>query len=212
MKRFAIYGSVLMTLGIGLAACASLEKVREGEKREFTTAYRHEDRLVEKFNVDNVTSAPLRFVVMADVHVPTRKAFDLVSKDLPSWVAKVKKVKWDNSHSEIKGSYGAGSVRLCSFDGHKLVENITYWDEGRVYAYALDPERSDIPFPIKEHLGVMIVEDDGNGGSLITIREYYDKKFNLMAIIVTPYMRSMMVDSLENIVNKYGGQLVAPNL
>lgn len=193
-----------------LGACSSLPK--EGSERKYQSNISHHSERISNLNVRDFTNAPLRIVVMARLNVTTDKAFELVSKDLPVWFEKIPSVQWDHTNSENKKTFGAGSTRTCALDGDKLFENIRYWDEGKMYAYAADMSKSTVSMPIIDHLGVFIIESDGSGGSLVTWRQYYNKKFSLMGPMLTWYMRTQMMEEGFNVlVKKFGGELVSPN-
>jgi len=202
----AIFIAITVLLG-----CSSVPKQDEGSKSIFTTSYKHENKKIEGFDVSNYTDAPLQVVTMVRVEMSPEEAFKLVAIDIPKWFAEIPSLDWNHDNSENKNTFGKGSERRCELDGDLLVENIYHWQEGKMYAYAVDMEKSKVGFPVEDQLGVFLVESDGNGGSLITWRQYYNKKFHIMAPIVTWMIRNKMMEKgFESIVAQYGGDMVAP--
>lgn len=200
---------ILTLITIALFSLQASAAPQQGSEPRYTSHYRHADRQIGHFDVDQSTSAPLQIVLMARLNVPTDQAFDLVSRQLTSWVAQIPHVEWDHKNSTTAGECGKGSVRVCAFGKGKIVENIAYWKEGAIYAYKADGERSTASFPIKNHLGVFIVESDGQGGSLITWRQYFNRKFSLMAPMVSWGMRTKVMEpGLRKLIAQHGGELI----
>lgn len=189
-------------------SCAALP--REGSAPQYTSKYRHDGRVIDGFEIDQVTAAPLQIVVMGRFNVAPAEMFDLTSRRLPEWFTAIPSVAWDNSRSAQPGAPSQGSLRSCELDGDKLVERMELWREGSIYAYAADMARSTVPFPVEHHLGLFVVESDGASGSLVTWRQYYDRKVTPTALFVNMMMRGMMVDGFKVLASKYGGELVEP--
>lgn len=210
MKKTTVVLALLPASAVALLGLTAAAAPLEGSAPRYTSHYRHADRKVELLNVDQYTGAPLQIVLMARLNLAPEQTFDLVSRQLPKWVSQIPHVDWDHSHSATAGQCAPGSVRVCAFGQDQVVENIRYWQEGRLYAYSADPERSTAPFPIKNHLGVFIVESDGKGGSLLTWRQYFNRKFSLMAPMAGWGMRRVMKPALEKLVEQHGGELVTP--
>lgn len=132
-----------LILAIGVAAswffiAAAARAIEEGDARRYTTSYRHTDRTVDAFNVDDFSNAPLQIVVMANVEVTPERAFQLVAVELDKWFLAVGNIRFENAQS-VNGpsEIGAGSVRSCDLDGELLVENIPYWQPDHAYAYSI---------------------------------------------------------------------------
>lgn len=189
-------------------ACASLPL--EGSAPRYTSKHRHGDRVLDGFRIDEVTTAPLQIVVMGRFDVPPADMFDLTSRRLPEWFTAIPSIAWDNSNASRPGLPSQGSLRSCELDGDRLVERMAMWREGAAYAYAADMAQSTVPFPVEHHLGLFVVESDGGKGSLVTWRQYYDRKARPTALFVNTMMRGMMVDGFERLAAKYGGELVEP--
>lgn len=205
----------VISLGIlvSTTGCSSLPKTTEGATLATRSQYMHNQAKIDQFNIDTYTDSPLQVVVMANLKVPPEKAFDLVARDLPSWFEGIPSVEWNHDGSKNKNTFGEGSTRKCQFNGDLLVENINFWDEGHIYSYSAKMDQSTVSMPIYDHLGLFIVESDKKGGSIVTWRQYFKKKFHMMSPIMNWYMRTKMMEpNLQNIVNKYGGTLIEPKL
>lgn len=206
------------TIAIGIATssflvAAAARAIAEGEAREYTTSYQHADRTVDALRVDDFTDAPLQIVVMARVQTTPERAFQLVAIELDEWFLALGNIRFDNTRS-VNGpsEIGAGSVRSCDLDGDLLVEDLLYWQPSRVYAYSIQFDKGTVKMPIENHLGVFIVEADGSGGSLITWRQYFNKRFHIMAPFLNYYMRnSLMKKGLGELIETHGGSFVEPN-
>ncbi|MFI5337333.1 MAG: SRPBCC family protein [Opitutales bacterium] len=212
MKTSLVLLALLSLSAVALPGLTAASAPSEGSAPQFTSHYRHNDRKVDQLNIDQLTVAPLQIVMMARVNLPPEQTFDLVSRQLPQWVSQIPHVAWDNTHSAAAGQCGSGSVRQCAFGHDQIVENIRFWQEGRLYAYSIDPEKSTASFPIRNHLGVFIVESDGQGGSLVTWRQYFNRKFSLMAPMAGFGMRHVMKPALAKLVEQHGGELVTPDI
>jgi len=64
--------------------------------------------------------------------------------------------------------------------GTEAVETISYWEEGLGYGYSLHDNPN---IPLTEHLAVLQVETDSNGGSLVTYRQYFEPEDSIMTSI-----------------------------
>jgi len=62
-----------------------------------------------------------------------------------------------------------------------------------------------------KHMGVFIVEDDGQGGSLVTWRIYFDGTFIGVAPILSFILGNQVVDKgIDNLIKIYGGTNLEP--
>lgn len=202
---------ITVLLAVALLGLTALASPQEGSAPRYTSHYRHADRTIDGFDVSQSTTAPLQIVVMARLDVSPATAFDLVSRQLTTWIAQIPHVEWDHASAATAGTCSQGSVRVCEFGKGRVVEHIAFWEDGQVYAYRADPARSTTKFPIKNHLGVFIVESDGQGGALVTWRQYFNRKFSLMAPMVGYGMRTRIMEpGLRKLVTQHGGELVQP--
>lgn len=206
----SLFFIAILALTTGRAAYA---KIPEGSSANTTSQYQHNQTKIDGFNIEKYTDSPLQVVVMAHVKAPPEKTFDLVARDFPAWFEGIPSIEWDHAKSAHKNTYGEGTIRKCQFNSDLLVENINYWDECRMYSYSALMDQSTVSMPVYDHLGVFIVESDTQGGSIITWRQYFKKKFHIMSPMMTWYMRTKMMEpNLQNIVDKYGGTLIEPKI
>lgn len=211
MKTIPRVLALLVLCAVALSGRGLAASPQEGSAPKYTSHYHHDTRQIEQLNIDQFTGAPLQIVMMVRLDLPPEKAFDAVSRQLPQWVSQIPHVAWDHSNSALSGQCGTGSIRKCAFGKDSIVENIRHWQEGRVYAYSIDPAQSTASFPIKNHLGVFIVESDGNGGSLVTWRQYFNRRLSLMAPMAGFGMRRIMKPGLLKLAADQHGELVEPN-
>lgn len=210
MNSPATWLSLLTLSTVGLLLPSTASASSQGAATHPASRYRKHDRKIGPLDVNRFTAAPLQIVMMARLDLAPEKTFELVSRQLPQWVAQIPHVAWDNSHSATAGQCGTGSVRQCAFGKDQVVEHIRFWQEGSLYAYSADPDKSTAPFPIKNHLGVFIIESDGQGGSLLTWRQYFNRKFSLLAPMAGFGMRRIMKPALQKLVAQHGGELITP--
>lgn len=165
-----------------------------------------DDRALGSLQVDTITSSPLQIELMAQLDVPPERAFELVSEEIPSWFKAIPSLTWDTSASATENMIDVGAVRTCEFGGATLFEEIQHWDDSLgadgslSYAYRIDQERSTAKAPINSHMGVMMVASDGEGGSVLTWRQYYKRNVSIMAPMVNFGLRSQMSGALDELV------------
>lgn len=166
-----------------------------------------EERRVGAFSVDSVTSSPLQIEVKFRVEVEPRRAFELVFSDISSWFTEVGGIVWDHGKSK-NGPNAAGteSTRNCSFGKDALFETIVHYDAPRAYAYRIDMEQSTASFPVKDQLAIFVVEPATNGGSNVTWRQYYRKKFHPLALVINFMLKQkIMRKNIKNLLQQHGG-------
>ncbi|MGL1904002.1 MAG: hypothetical protein OCC49_17825 [Fibrobacterales bacterium] len=211
MKKLLSITITGLTL-LAVVGCSGSMNMRQSDSTRYNTMYDHGDRTIGKYNVNNYTNAPLQIVKMVHLKVPTAKAFDLVAKDIPQWFDGISDLVWDHSKSP-SGEFGAGSTRMCKIDEDTVYENIRVWEDGKIYAYQIDMERSTSGFPMSEHVGFFIVEDDGMGGSIVTWRQYFNRNVHVMSPVLAWMLdNKFMTPALEKLSSLYGGQLIEPNI
>ena len=77
------------------------------------------------------------------------------------------------------------------------------------YAYAVDMEKSTASFPVKDPLGVFLVESIGTNKSIVTWRQYFNKKFHPAALVIRPMVRNMLMKrNMNNLIKKHGGKFL----
>ena len=206
-----MFTKIISALFIGtlIISCSHLPK--EGSKKKFTSEIDVKSTNVLGFNIREHTKADLRVVKLMHVPLTREKTFRLILDTMPRWSADLESVTYFKDEKKIgtKSRFDA-THRVCVFQGDKVTELIPKYKEGSLFAYSIEPERSSLNFPIENHLAVISVEDDGKGGSLVTWRQYFDKKLHIMAPLVTFAIDGLLEDSMEGFTKLYGGTLLEP--
>lgn len=168
-----------------------------------------DDRRLGNLNVDEFTQSTQYAISVAHLEVAPEIVFAKVSdhKNLRDWVPMIDHlVEVDHSSSATPGFPNVGTVRICDFGGDRLVEDIRYWQEGVGYAYSI---RDDEDLAVKNHLGVMWVESDQQGGSYLVWRQFFEKKTWSLKAQIMPTMMSYVMDSaMDNLVEEWGGEVL----
>lgn len=167
------------------------------------------ERRIGDFSVDSVTSAPLKIDVKFAIKVPQEKAFELVLRDLGSWFKEIGDITWNHERTKgASGDVGEQSSRVCAFGKDSLYEDIMFYDPPHAYAYRIDTVRSTAKFPIKNHLGVFIVEPGSGGESVITWRTYFNGKGITAPLITFVMERRIIRKNLKTLIKQYGGRFL----
>ncbi|BFM18527.1 hypothetical protein R50073_47100 [Maricurvus nonylphenolicus] len=207
-------GKPLLLAGAVLLTACSINP-QEGSAKQYTSGYDRSTGFVNEFDIASVTVAPEQIVVMFRVNASPGRAFELVSEldQISTWFTDIKNPSVDNTKS-LNGpdALGTHSVRSCSLEGDLLVEEIVYYDkEKRAYAYAINQELSTVSFPITSPVSLFTVEPDGQGGSLVTWRHHFNKKFHIAAPVLNLVMKKTILEpAVENLFLQYGGEWVEP--
>jgi len=206
---------VLLPMGVLLLSACSMNPL-EGSESKFTSHYDRSRAQVNGFDVRSETQAPEQITLMFRIDAVPQEAFKLVADidKMATWFTDIKNPKMDNTLSDRgQGLMGTNSVRTCSLNDEMLYEDIVYFDEKNLsYAYAINMEKSTVSFPISNQLGLFTVETDGDSGSLVTWRIYYDKNFHIVAPVLTIMMKNMILaPAVENLFELVGGEWVEPN-
>lgn len=206
---------LFLPVGILIISACSMNPI-EDSKRQYTSHYDRSTHVIDGFDIRSKTAAPEQITLMFRIDVEPKEAFELVSdfEKLATWFSGIKNPALDNTHS-IRGpnEIGVGSVRSCSLDGAFLYEDIVHYDGNKLsYAYSINMDKSTVSFPISDTLSLFTVESDGNGGSLISWRHYYEKNFHIVAPVITFMMKTVILKpAVENLFDQYGGEWVEPN-
>ncbi len=170
-----------------------------------------QERRIGNFSVDSVTNAPLQIEISVELNLPQEKAFELVFADLESWAKEISNIKWNNSKSSLGPEQaGLNSTRACGFDGKQLFETIVFFEAPNAYGYVVDLDKSTATFPVKDPLGVFLVEAIGPNKSIVTWRQYFNKRFHPLALVIKPMVKNILMKrNMKNgLVKKYGGRFV----
>jgi len=175
------------------------------------TPFPVQERRIGSFSVDSVTNAPLQIEVSVEVNLPQEKAFELVFTGLESWAKEITNIDWNNTNSSLgTDQAGLNSTRVCGFDGKQLFETIVFFNAPNAYGYVIDLAKSSAKFPVKDPLGVFLVKAVGPNKSIVTWRQYFNKKFHPLALVIKPMMKNViMKKNMKNgLVKIYGGKAI----
>ncbi|NMM29234.1 MAG: SRPBCC family protein [Glaciimonas sp.] len=96
---------------------------------------------------------------------------------------------------------GEGSLRVCSIRGMgKVNEEIVWWSEPNGYAY----RANGLLVPLRDHLGVILISDDGSGGAILEWRQYFNTRYGLLGWMFPVMMRFLMDRAIRNLAKLLG--------
>lgn len=160
---------------------------------------------LERDHVRRVTNAPLRMAGRFDFAVPPAELFPHISEPglMAAWFPLLKGGDLDHASSGNVGEWAEGSKRQCYTNGMgTLYETIHYYDAPNAYTY----EVRNFMMPIANHLALMVVEDNGRGGSTMTWHQYFDLKGIAMRHVFPTMMITLMNSGMAALAKKLGGQ------
>ena len=194
---------VTMMATVFVVGCSTMTQ------QEFGSTYSIEQRRFDTLQVNDFTNAPQKAFSRARLSASPEVVFAKMAdhENLDEWIPLINhKVVVDHSHSKHPGKNDVGTIRICNFGGDTLTERIQYWQPGRSYAYSVLPSEDN---PATDHLGVITVESDGAGGSLVSWRQYFNPKPWSLKAKVMPLMMGMVMDkALGNLADQYGGEVL----
>lgn len=171
--------------------------------------YGADDRQFGALNIEDLTQAKQYAMSIAHLNAPPDTVFEKVAdhQNLRDWVPMINHlVEVDHSHSISPGNSDVGTIRTCEFGGDTLVEEIRYWKEGVGYAYSV---REGKGVAVKNHLGVIWLESDGQGGTYLTWRQFFEKKpWSFKAQIMPFMMTHVMNKAMKNLTKEWGGEVL----
>jgi len=191
--------------------------VDEGGRPDITSQFDNEKGILHGVNVKKMArGAPLRVVNMVHTNISPEETWKAVIADLPKWlpgsITDVYLFRGSSSGNQIAYlDLLEGDVRHClnKPTGDLLVEKFRYINhDEKLVVYSVDLEQTNIFFPVKNHTAAHTVESDGKGGSILTLRTYFDKTWNPLSLIITSSFRSSVDGSLLDFTKVYGGEVV----
>jgi hypothetical protein len=202
---FASMVWVFLTFGL-LTACSQIPQ--EGSKPEYTSKIDHTSRQLGDFDVNQFTDAKLRVIKMMRISQSPEEAYDIFVNRIPEWNKGFSSVTYYNG-SEAIGSVANNNAtrRECVAGSKKLVENIRGFEKGKFFAYTIDFKKTTLKLQSTDQLGLMTFEEDGKGGSLVTWRQYFDKKLHIKSIMASYSVSKYLEGSLQKM---YGGEMIEP--
>lgn len=191
----------------GVSACSDYKRVDSALILQ--SEFGIETREFGLFSVDQVTSAPIQYFGAVQLNAVPEKVYSYVGdlESIGEWLPVAGEVtQLDHTNSQTPGEPGQGTLRhVESATGSStIVETISYWQDGVGYGYSIP---DDAGLAISGHLAMLLVESDGQGGSLVTYRQYYTPE-SFVVDITAPVMRFMLNKALGNLADKFGGEVL----
>lgn len=94
-----------------------------------------------------------------------------------------------------------GNTRICYIRGMGAVhENIVWWQAPKGFAY----KASGKLVPLKNHLGIILLEKHKDGGTVIEWRQYFDTRYGPLGWMFPTMMRLLMGKAIANIAKILG--------
>jgi len=187
---------------VSLTGCSGLPRVNSEPK--FTTTFSDSDEEFQGVSVRKYSAAKRRHLFIYHYEAAPEVIFqDLVR--LKGFAP----VRWDDNGTGIEGP-GKGTIRWVSAAGREVREEIMEYDAPYMYFYQIDPAKSTFKFRLKNHIAAVTVESDGEGGSIVIWRIYYDYTFRLLSLLKKPLFNTVISKGLDGLVDIHGGTRLRP--
>ncbi|MEM0896519.1 MAG: SRPBCC family protein [Verrucomicrobiota bacterium] len=168
-----------------------------------TSGLRADDGL----EIESLAKAPLKLEMIARIDAPPSVVFEKVAYEIGDWFEGIGDIAYREGEKPLsREEISSGDSRTCAFNDKSLKEDIVFWNPDSGYAYSVDFDESTFKMPIKNHMGVFLIAPDGQGGSRLVWRQYYDPKRRATGPLVKFMLKRMMSDGLDNLITELGGQ------
>lgn len=196
-RLFAIAGLLTIT------ACSTINSVEPTSP--YQPQYTTTERTLGNLNVDAITKAPLQYYGAVRLNASPNRVAEYMANigATGEWIPMLKVAKLDHAQSTTPGKAGEGSLRYVVVGGDELKETIAYWEPGVGYGYVAEDQPNG---PMTDHLGVIQVESDKHGGTVLTYRQYFNPSDNLKGKIIPLGMGVMLNGALDNLADRFGGE------
>ncbi|MEL6371653.1 MAG: hypothetical protein AAFY84_01795 [Pseudomonadota bacterium] len=210
--RSSLLSAAAVATVLAVSGCASGPNVRQSDSPLYQSAYSVEDRLVATYNLNAIAEAPQRKVVMIHFDRPADDIFMPLLTEVDRYDETITDVSFDHSNSSNPGTFGVGSVRICTFEsGKQLFEPLLVFEPGRFYAYTVDKERSTRSLPIKDIVLFYSFEDRLENSSLVTVRAHYNPPNPLVSPAINLAFGRALTGTFESAADTFGGRLIKPD-
>ena len=180
-----------------LAACSSYPEVNS--EPQYTTQFSPDDVELREASVSQYSDAKRRHLFIYHFEAPPDVIFDDVAR-LEGFAP----VRWDDNGTGIEGP-GKGTIRWVAVAGKEVREEIMEYDPPHMLFYQIDPSKSTFKFRLTNHIAAVTVESDGEEGSIVTWRIYYDYVARPLTVFKKPIFNKAIPDGLNGLVEKHGG-------
>ena len=103
-----------------------------------------------------------------------------------------------------------GTIRWVANMGKEIREELMEYDPPYMHFYQIDPEKSTFKFRLKNHIAVVTVESDGEEGSILSWRIYYDYIARPLTALKKPIFNTAIPKGLDGLVKIHGGTRLEP--
>jgi hypothetical protein len=195
-RWLALFGAVLLT------ACAGLPQVNSSP--EYTTQYSDSETIFRGIPISRYSEAPRRHLFIYHFDAPPEIIFDDVVR-LKGFAP----VRWDDNGTGIDGP-GKETIRWVAVAGKEVREELVEYHPPGLHFYQIDPTRSTFKFRLKNHIAAVTVEPDGQAGSIVTWRIYYDYVARPLSAMKKPIFNTVIPQGLDGLVEIHGGTRLDP--
>ena len=185
-----------------LTGCSSLPEVNSEPR--YSTQYGEGDVEFRGIPVSRYSDAKRRHFFVYHLDAPPDVIFEDVAR-LEGFAP----VRWDDNGTGIEGP-GKGTIRWVSVAGKEVREELVEYDPPHLLFYQIDPAQSTFKFRLKNHIAAVTVESDGEQGSIVTWRIYYDYVKRLLTVFKKPIFNKAIPDGLNGLVETHGGTRLQP--
>lgn len=150
--------------------------------------------------------APLRASSQLYLEATPAEVFEYLTSEttLPKWMPGLLSARYDHSDSAIANTLGKGSDRTMMFGTQAEYEKIVQFERPNNVAYQILEG-----VPVQNHLAVMTIETDEEGGTIFSWNQYFNIKRSSLYGWLMPFMvRSFSRDARENLIRQFGGETV----
>lgn len=194
-----------------VAGCASAPSVNQSDDPLYRSQHQYSDTVIGGYNLADLTESPQRNVVMVHFDRPAASIFMPLLTEVNRYDDTITDVSFDHSKSSNPGTFGVGSVRICTFaSGKKLVEPLLVYEENRFYAYTVDREQSTRSLPIKDVVLFYSFEDRPGNTSLVTVRAHYKAGNLFLAPLVGTAFGGAINKTFDSAAKEFGGRRINP--
>ncbi|MEM6486089.1 MAG: hypothetical protein AAF662_14035 [Pseudomonadota bacterium] len=146
---------------------------------------------------------------MAHFKKPVSDIFFSLLTEVDRYDETIVDVSFDHSRSSNPGTFGVGSVRICTFDsGKKLYEPLVVFEPNKFYAYSVDTELSTRTLPIRDVLLFYSFEGRPQDTTLLTVRAHFNPPNPIVSPIIKVAFGRALTSTFQSASDVFDGVLV----